>query len=47
LKPAIGAKCKLAEVIGLEDHVIEFEEGKRLLALEPQLDRSKVIMRLM
>src|SRR3546814_19930882 len=30
---------QLAEIIGLEDHVIEFEEGQRLLALEPELDR--------
>ena len=32
------AQRQLAEIVGLEDHVVEFEEGQRLLALEPQLD---------
>jgi len=29
----------VAEVIALEDHVVEFQEGHRLFALKPQLDR--------
>ena len=33
-----GAPRQLEEVVGLEDHVVEFEEGQRLLAVEPQLD---------
>ena len=32
------APRQLEEVVGLEDHVVEFEEGQRLLAVEPQLD---------
>ena len=31
--------AQLAEIVGLEDHVIEFEEGQRLLAVEAKLDR--------
>ena len=38
LQPAAGAPRQLQEIIGLEDHVVEFEEGQRLLAVEPQLD---------
>ena len=33
------ALVKLDEVIGLQDHIVEFEETQRLLALEAQLDR--------
>src|SRR3546814_13585379 len=39
LEPATGALREFAEVVGLENHVIEFEERQRLLAIEPQLDR--------
>ena len=38
LQPAAGAPRQLEEVVGLEDHVVEFEEGQRLLALEPEPD---------
>ena len=30
---------KMAEIVSLQDHVVEFEEGHRLLALKPKLDR--------
>ena len=33
------AARQLEEVIALQDHVVEFEEGERLLAVEPQLHR--------
>src|SRR3546814_10712614 len=39
LEPATGALREFAEVVGLVNHVIEFEERQRLLAIEPQLDR--------
>ena len=38
LQPAAGAAGQLEEVVGLEDHVVELEEGQRLLAVEAQLD---------
>ena len=31
--------CQFAEVIGLKDHIVEFEEAERLLTVEPQLYR--------
>src|SRR3712207_8827755 len=34
---AILPARQLQEVIGLEDHVVEFQEGERLLPVEPQL----------
>lgn len=37
LEPASGALVKLDEIVGLQDHVVEFEEGQRLFALEPHL----------
>ena len=33
------ALVELHEVVGLQDHVVEFEEGERLVALEAQLHR--------
>ena len=35
------AAVQLAEVVALQDHVVEFEEGQRLLALQPQLARNR------
>jgi hypothetical protein len=46
LQPAAVALVQLHEVVGLQDHVVEFEEGQRLLAVEPQLHLSKDSMRL-
>ena len=31
------AAVQLEEIVALQDHVVEFEEGQRLLALQPQL----------
>ena len=39
LQAAAVAPVELDEIVGLQDHVVEFEERQRLLALEPQLDR--------
>ena len=39
LQHASLAPRKLEEIIGLQDHVVEFEEGERLLAVESQLHR--------
>ena len=36
LRPAAEAARQLQEVVRLEDHVVELEEGQRLLAVEPQ-----------
>ena len=36
LDPATHAARKFKEIVGLEDHVIEFEEGQRLFPVEPQ-----------
>ena len=36
LQAAAVALGELDEVVGLQDHVVEFEEGQRLLAVEPQ-----------
>ena len=33
------AARKLQEVVSLQQHVVEFEEGQRLLALKPELHR--------
>ena len=33
------AAAEFAEIVALQDHVVEFEEGQRLLAVQPQLDR--------
>src|SRR6185437_7297292 len=38
LHGAIMPPRQLQEIIGLEHHVVELEEGERLLALEPQFD---------
>ncbi len=38
LEPAVGAARQLQEVVALEDHVVELEEGKRLLAVHAELD---------
>ena len=38
LQHAAVAAVQLDEIVGLQDHVIEFEERQLLLALEPQLD---------
>ena len=38
LQTAIQPPRQLEEVVGLQDHVVEFEEGQRLLAVEPRLD---------
>lgn len=37
LQHAAMALVQLHEIIGLKDHVVEFEEGERLLTLQPQL----------
>ncbi len=37
LHAAAAAPGQLEEVVGLQHHVVEFEEAQRLLALEPQL----------
>ena len=47
LEHAIVAAAKLKEIVSLEQHVIEFKEGQRLLALKPQLSESKVSILLM
>ena len=39
LQQAAIAPTKFEEVIGLQNGIVEFEEGERLLALEPELDR--------
>ena len=39
LQHAAVAAVELDEVVGLQDHVVEFEERQFLLALEPQLHR--------
>ena len=39
LQPAVAPLREFDEVVGLQDHVVEFEEGQRLLAIEPELDR--------
>ena len=39
LQHAAVAARQLDEIVGLEDHVVEFEEGQLVLALEPELDR--------
>jgi hypothetical protein len=39
LQPAAMAQRQFAEVVGLKDHVVEFEEGQRLFAIEAQLDQ--------
>ena len=39
LQIAAVAARQFDVVVGLADHVVEFEEGHRLLAVEPQLDR--------
>ena len=39
LQQAAIAAAQFQEVIGLKDRIVEFEEGERLLALEPQPDR--------
>ncbi len=39
LQDADVALVEFHEVVGLQDHVIEFEEGERLIALEPELHR--------
>src|SRR4029077_9228174 len=36
---AAEAAVKLDEVVGLQHHVVELDEGERLLALEPELHR--------
>ena len=36
LQPAADTLVELDEVIGLQDHVVEFEERQRLLAVEPE-----------
>ena len=41
------AAVQLAEVVALQDHVVEFEERQRLLAVQPHPHQSKVSMRLM
>ena len=38
LHHAVMAPRELDEVVGLENHVVEFQEGQRLFALEPELD---------
>ena len=44
---AAVAPVELDEVVGLQDHVVEFEEAQRLLAVEPQsCTLSNVSMRL-
>jgi hypothetical protein len=39
LQHAAGALVELDEVVGLQDHVVEFEERQLLLAVEPHLHR--------
>src|SRR5262249_32875547 len=39
LQNAAVALVQLHEIVGLQNHVVEFEEGQGLLALEPQLHR--------
>ena len=39
LQAAAVAAVELDEVVGLQHHVVELDEGERLLALEPQLHR--------
>jgi len=39
LQNAAVALVKLHEIVGLQNHVVEFEKRQRLLALEPQLHR--------
>jgi hypothetical protein len=39
LQRAAVAAGELDEVVGLQDHVVELEEGQLVLALEPELDR--------
>ena len=39
LRDAVVAAMQFQEVIGLQDHVIELEEGERLVAIEAQLHR--------
>ncbi len=39
LQHAVVAAGKLKKIVSLEQHVVEFEEGQRLLALKPQLHR--------
>ena len=39
LQDAVLALVQLDEVVGLQDHVVEFEEAERLVALEAQLHR--------
>ncbi len=39
LEDAAVAAVQLGEVVGLQDHVVELEEGQLVLALEAQLDR--------
>ena len=34
-----GAARQFQKIVGLQDHIIEFEEAERLFAVEPQLDR--------
>src|SRR5262249_11227411 len=36
LQDAVVAPGQLEKIVSLEDHVVEFEEGERLLALESQ-----------
>ena len=38
LQAAAVAPAKFHEIISLQDHIVEFEEAERLLALEPELD---------
>src|SRR3546814_9322307 len=37
LQAAVVAPAQLQEVVGLEDHVVELQEGQRMLALQAQL----------
>jgi hypothetical protein len=39
LQHAAVAPVELDEIVGLQDHVVEFQERKLLLAVEPLLDR--------
>ena len=39
LQHAAVAPVQLDEIVGLQDHVVEFEERQLLLAVEPQLHR--------
>ena len=39
LQGAVIAPVELGEVVGLEHHVVEFEEGQLVLAVETELDR--------